>query len=102
MFVRVEEPDLMGDMIVFLRSCACRARYVSRQMLDVGFASELEIQRSLDLVAAGRCYACAAVVPEALAELGSPLCHDCRDSGRRGGLDRIRIESYLRVWNALH
>ena len=102
MRVRLEEPDDLSDIIVFLRSCDCRARYVSNDMLDVGFAAEAEIQRSLDLIAAGRCYGCAAVVPEALAELGSPLCHDCRDSGRGEGFDRLRIEAYLRIWNALH
>ena len=82
MRVRLEEPDDLGDIIVFLRSCDCRARHVSNDMIDVGFVAETEIQRSLDLVAAGRCYGCAAVVTEALAELGSPLCQDCRDSGR--------------------
>jgi hypothetical protein len=101
MRVRLEEPDDLSDIIVFLRSCDCRARHVSNDMLEVGFA-ETEIQRSLDLVAAGRCYGCAAVVPEALAELGSPLCQDCRDSGRGEGFDRLRIEAYLRIWNARH
>ncbi len=104
MRVRLEEPDDLGDIIVFLRSCDCRARHVANDMIDVGFVAETEIQRSLDLVAAGRCYGCAAVVTEALAELGSPLCQDCRDSGRgrADGLDRLRIEAYLRIWNALH
>ena len=102
MRVRLEEPDDLGEIIVFLRSCDCRARHVSNDTLDVGFAAETKIQRSLDLVAAGRCYGCAAVVPEALAELGSPLCQDCRDDRRGEGLDRLRIEAYLRIWNALH
>ena len=100
--VRLEEPDDLSDMIVFLRSCDCRARHVSNDMIDVGFVAETEIQRSLDLVAAGRCYGCTAVITEALAELGSPLCQDCRDSGRGPGFDRLRIEAYLRIWNVLH
>jgi hypothetical protein len=102
MRVRLEEPDDVSDIIVFLGSCDCRARQVSNDIIDVGFVAETQIQRSLDLVAAGRCYRCAAVVGEALAELGSPLCQDCRDSGRGEGLDRLRIEAYLRIWNVLH
>jgi hypothetical protein len=102
MRVRLEEPDDLSDVIVFLRSCDCRTRHVSNDMIDVGFVAETEIQRSLDLVAAGRCYGCAELVPAALAELGSPLCLDCRDSGRGDGFDRLRIEAYLRTWNRLH
>ena len=102
MRVQLEKPDDLGDMDVFLRSCDCRTRHVSHDMLDVRFPVEAEIQRSLELVAAGRCYGCAELVSEALAELGSPLCQDCRDSGRGRGFDRLRIEAYLRIWNTLH
>ena len=102
MRVRLDVPNDLGEIVGFLRSCDCRVRHISKEVLDVGFEHETEIQRSLDLVAAGRCYGCAAVVPEPLAQLGSPLCQDCRDNGRGEGLDRLRIEAYLRIWNALH
>ena len=45
-------------------------------------ARAVEVEESLRLTREGRCYACGEYVEAALAELGSPLCHDCRCTAR--------------------
>ena len=42
-----------------------------------------QVEEALRLTREGRCYACGELVEAALAELGSPLCHDCRCSATR-------------------
>ena len=42
-----------------------------------------EVEAALRLTREGRCYACGELIESALAELGSPLCHDCRCSARQ-------------------
>lgn len=46
-------------------------------------ARSADVEESLRLTREGRCYACGEYVEAALAELGSPLCHDCRCSARQ-------------------
>lgn len=44
-------------------------------------ARAVAVEEALRLTREGRCYACGEPVEAALAELGSPRCHDCRCSG---------------------
>lgn len=106
MRVTLQEPAVAEDLIVYLGRCDCRARRLRSDLIDVDERS-LAVGDALSLVRAGRCYSCGEQIPTALAELGSPLCHSCRvDSvpGTHAGLrsSRLKVESLLRVWNALH
>lgn len=105
MRVALEQPALVGDLIVYLHRCDCPARRLREDLIDVDERA-LALDEALALVRAGRCYGCSGIVTEALAELGSPLCDDCRDGVVRPRPDlrssRLKVEALLRVWNVLH
>lgn len=106
MRVTLEEPAVADDLIVYLNRCDCRARRLRDGLIDIDDRSLAEGD-ALSLVRAGRCYSCGERITPSLAELGSPLCHDCRTEGvpaMHAGLrsTRLKVESLLRTWNALH
>jgi hypothetical protein len=105
MRVQLEEPALVDELLVYLDRCDCPARRLGPARIDVDERS-LALGEALALVRAGRCYGCSAFISQALAELGSPLCDDCRGRTLRShaGLQasRLKVEALLRVWNALH
>ncbi len=105
MRVELEEPSMVDELIVYLDRCDCPARRLAADLIDVDERT-LAVGEALALVRAGRCYGCGSVVSPALAELGSPLCEDCRGDAARAhaGLQasRLKVEALLRVWNTLH
>ena len=109
MRVQLAQPTLAEDLIGFLRRCNCRVHQLTDGFVEVLPARTEDVEAVLRLTRAGLCYGCGGAVERALAELGSPLCHDCRDGvaahspastmRRRATLE---VEGYLRVWNGLH
>jgi hypothetical protein len=105
MRVQLEHPKFADDLISYLDRCNCRVRRVAEDLVDVRPAHSIDVDAALQLTKAGRCYACGEPVEAALAELGSPLCHDCRSvPARRPESSRalLEVQAYLQVWNALH
>lgn len=108
MRVQLAQPTFAEDLIGFLRRCNCRVHQVADGFVEVSPARTEAIESVLRLTRAGLCYGCGGAVERALAELGSPLCHDCRDGAAAHSLPplrrraRLEVEAYLRVWNALH
>ena len=103
MLVRLEKAAAMTEVADYLRRCDCRVAIDRRDTVKVTFDRTAAANRALELVRAGRCYACADAIPVPLAELGSPLCQECRDGGHDAmQLERLRLEAFLRTWNSLH
>ena len=107
MRVQLEQPKSAEELISYLDRCNCRVRRVAEDLVDVRPAHAVDVDAALRLTKAGRCYACGEEVETALAELGSPLCHDCRGRPGRNGhaehpLALLEVQAYLQVWNALH
>jgi hypothetical protein len=103
--VRIELDDTAAaaELLGFLRSFDCSARTVGAHLLEVEFEHPARLELVLALTRAGLCQGCGGPVAPALAELGSRFCHDCRDGvDGRARLDRIRIDAFIGVWNALH
>lgn len=103
MRVQLDQPKFADELIGFLDRCNCRVRRLAEDLVDVRPAYAVDVEAALRLTQAGRCYSCAEVVETALAELGSPLCHDCRAGHapeRPRGL--LEVQAYLQVWNALN
>src|SRR5918994_2403275 len=103
MRVQLDQPKFADDLIGFLDRCNCRVRRLAEDLVDVKPARTLDVEAALRLTKAGRCYLCGESVEAALAELGSPLCHDCR-AGQPVERPRalLEVQAYLQVWNALH
>jgi hypothetical protein len=103
MRVQIQQPKFADDLIGFLDRCNCRVQRLAEDLVDVKPAYSLDVEAALRLTQAGRCYACGESVEAALAELGSPLCHDCR-AGKPAERPRalLELQAYLQVWNALH
>ena len=107
MRVQLEQPKFADDLISYLDRCNCRVRRLAEDLVDVKPAHRAAVDAALQLTKAGRCYSCGEPVEAALAELGSPLCHDCRRvpaRARRADDSRalLEVQAYLQVWNALH
>jgi hypothetical protein len=107
MRVHLEQPKFADDLISYLDRCNCRVRRLAEDLVDVKPAQTIDVDAALRLTKAGRCYACGEPVEAALAELGSPLCHDCRRAPARNGRAEssralLEVQAYLQVWNALH
>jgi hypothetical protein len=103
--VRIELDDTAAtaELLGFLRSFDCSAQAVGPRLLEVEFEHAPRPELTLALTRAGLCGSCGGPVAPALAELGSRLCHDCRDGGDGcARLDRIRLDAFMGVWNALH
>jgi hypothetical protein len=96
-----------------LRSCQCDVEHLGRTILEVGLRHSIDVQTAMRQLRAGRCYLCAEEIDPVLSRLGSPLCLDCRqglndhaaeleESSVRDEWTRMEVESYLKVWCALH
>lgn len=102
----------MRDLLDFLRRCGCEVEQSSPDVLDVRLEPNVSVEAALSLVRDRRCYGCGGHVSEVLANLGSPLCHDCRDGAGTSGRAskralgdiwaRMEVDAYLRVWRAQH
>jgi len=100
------------DLLDFLRRCGCEVEQSSLDVLDVQLEPDVSVEAALSLVRDRRCYGCGGQISEVLAKLGSPLCHDCRDSAGTPGRAskralgamwaRMEVDAYLRVWRAQH
>jgi hypothetical protein len=112
--VRLKNYALVGDLTEFLRRCECLVEQVGRETLRVDFQGPVSIEAAMSRVRAGLCYMCGGDVESVFARLGSPLCHDCRES-RSGDASRespdsavqqdwrqMQLNAYLRVWQARH
>ena len=102
--VRIELDDTAAtaELLGFLRSFDCSAQAVGPRLLEVEFEHAPRPELTLALTKAGLCGSCGGPAP-ALAELGSRLCHDCRDgTDVCARLDRIRLDAFMGVWNARH
>lgn len=103
--VRIELDDTaaFAELLGFLRSFDCSAQPAGPHLLDVKFEHAPRPELTLALARAGRCEECGGSIAPALSELGSSRCHDCRDGcDSRARLDRIRLDAFIGVWNALH
>lgn len=115
MYVRLEDPTLVAELISFLARCNRRAEQVGRHVVKIEVEHRDESQAALRLVHAGRCLDCGGEIESPLAELGSLRCLDCRDrNGHGNGTSRqtfeprspaapdVQLDGYLRVFAALH
>lgn len=115
MRIRLSEPSLTDELIEFLRRCDCAVTPLGNGLLNVDLRLALSYQAAMELVQAGRCYGCGTEIEPVLRDLGSTLCHDCRD-GENGNADgpvhanaalrarwaRMEVDAYLKVWGAMH
>ncbi len=103
MRIEFDDTAATGELLGFLRSFDCSAQAVGPRLVEVEFARPPRPELTLALTKAGLCEGCGGPVAPVLAELGSQLCHDCRDGNDgRARLDRIRLDAFIGVWNALH
>jgi hypothetical protein len=86
-------------------------RDLGRDTVAVGVGHEVDPEALVQRLSSGLCCSCGDEIEQALFRLGSPHCHDCREGSslsRRAEADirdewtRMEVESYLRVWRALH
>lgn len=114
MKVRLQNSALVGDLSEFLRRCECLVEQVGRGTLSVRLDGPVSFEAAMSRARSGLCYMCGGEVESVLANLGSPVCLDCRESragsGSRGSMDstfqqewrRMQLLAYLRVWQARH
>jgi hypothetical protein len=112
--VRLQNSALVADLSEFLRRCECLVEQVGRGTLKVDLDGPVSFEAAMGRARSGLCYMCGAEVESVLANLGSPVCHDCRES-RSGHASlgpvgprlqqewrRMQLLAYLRVWQARH
>lgn len=103
MWIELDDTAATAELLGFLRSFDCSAQALGPRLLEVEFEHASRLELTLAFTKAGLCGSCGGPVARALAELGSRLCHDCRDgSDVYARLDRIRLDAFMGVWNALH
>jgi hypothetical protein len=112
--VRLKNSTLVGDLSEFLRRCECLVEQVGHETLRVDLNGPVSLEAAMSRVTSGLCYMCGGRVESVFARLGSPLCHDCRESrtgdGSRASPDaavqeewrRMQLDAYLRIWQARH
>jgi hypothetical protein len=112
--VRLENSALVGDLSEFLRRCECLVEQVGRETLRVDLDGPVSFEAAMSRARSGLCYTCGGEVESVFLRLGSPLCHDCRESRSRHGSRvspdpavqeewrRMQLDAYLRVWQARH
>jgi hypothetical protein len=109
--VRLHDPSFTDELVSFLRRCQCHVRDLGPATVGVGVGHEVDPDAAVQRLSSGRCCGCGDVIEDALFRLGSSRCHDCREGSgliRRPAAEirdewtRMEVESYLRVWRALH
>jgi hypothetical protein len=107
--IRLPDTRRLDDLVAFLRDCDCRVVQVTTDELEVDLTRDACAAAARALARTGRCYRCGGVVEAALASLGSPACHDCRDTAAET-VDAApvtqwaatRVFACLSGWQALH
>jgi hypothetical protein len=117
MRIRLPEPSLTDELTEFLRRCDCAVTDLGDGVFDVQLELALSYDAAMNLIQAGRCYGCGQEIEPVLRDLGSALCHDCRDGENGNGPGhanlpadaalrerwvRMEVMAYLRTWSALH
>jgi hypothetical protein len=114
MKVRLKNSALVGDLSEFLRRCECLVEQVGRETLRVDLDGPVSFEAAMSRARSGLCYTCGGKVESVFLRLGSPQCHDCRESRSRRGSRvlrdpaiqeewrRMQLDAYLRVWQARH
>ena len=108
MRLQLEQPAFADELVVFLARCDWLARRVAFDVFDVTLPAARRLEARRHFARTGLCMECGGEIANSLAELGSLLCHDCRDGDPRGSNGaqsheyRVELEGYLKVWNALH
>jgi hypothetical protein len=109
--LRLHDPSFTDELVSFLRRCQCQVRDLGRATVAVGVGHDVDTDAVVRRLSSGLCCRCSGAIEQALFRLGSPHCHDCREGSslsRRGEAEirdewtRMEVESYLRVWRALH
>jgi hypothetical protein len=106
----VSDDSLATELVGFLRRCECEVEHLGPTIVAVGLRHPLDVEAALRQLHAGRCYRCGGEIEETLYRLGSGCCHDCREEADqapsparvRDDWTRMEVESYLRIWRALH
>jgi hypothetical protein len=117
MRIHLPEPSLSDELTEFLRRCECNVTALGEGVFEVDLRLALSYDAAMGLVQAGRCYSCGEEIEPVLRDLGSALCHDCRDGENGNGNGhanvpadsvlrerwvRMEVAAYLRTWSALH
>jgi hypothetical protein len=109
--LRLHDPSFTDELVSFLRRCQCQVRDLGRATVAVGVGHDVDTEAVVRRLTFGLCCRCGEEIEQALFRLGSPHCHDCREGSslsRRADAEirdewtRMEVESYLRVWRALH
>ena len=104
--VRLHDPSLAPELASFLRRCQCEVSHLGPTMVGVGLGHAVGREAAARRLQDGRCYRCGEAIEPVLFRLGSPRCHDCRESSGNGNGNsaagdmwaRMEVESYLRIW----
>jgi hypothetical protein len=102
--LRVHDPSRTAELVTFLRRCQCEVQHLGPSTVGVGLGHPVDPDALARRVQEGRCYVCGEAIEEVLFRLGSPRCHDCREStGNHGDTineswTRIEVEAFLRIW----
>jgi hypothetical protein len=106
--LQLDDPSLTPELVAFLRRCQCEVMHLGPTSVSVGLGHPVDPDAAVQRLQDGRCYRCGEQIERVLFRLGSPRCHDCRESSGPGGdtardsWTRMEVESYLRVWESLH
>jgi hypothetical protein len=107
--IRLLDTRRLDDLVAFLRDCDCRVVQVTTDALEVDLTRDACTAAARALARIGRCYRCGGVIESVLVSLGSPTCHDCRDSATdvrevapAGQWATMRVSACLSGWQALH
>ena len=102
--LRLHDPSLAPELALFLRRCQCKVEHLGPTMVGVGLGHAVDPDALASRLQDGRCYRCGEPIEPVLFRLGSPRCHDCRESSGNGSSAagdtwaRMEVESYLRIW----
>ena len=109
--VRLADDSLTEDLIGFLRRCECEVNVLGPAFVSVAIRRPVDVEAAVRQLQARRCFRCGGEIELTLFRLGSPSCHDCRETVRdetppaariHEEWSRMEIEAYLKVWLALH
>jgi len=102
--LRLHDPSVAPELVSFLRRCQCEVRHLGPTMVGVGVGHPVDPEAAAHRLQDGRCYCCGEQIELVLFRLGSPRCHDCRESSAaiparaNETWTRMEVESYLKIW----